>query len=91
MNQPACYRIDKIKTVNSLVEGRLFEYQRPIIRCDGDGDVNGVFLHGRTAFDPSSGRHVRSCHVDLDEFYSRLRVSYRDHDDPRRWMTFLKQ
>lgn len=129
----------------SLVEGRMFEYQRPIIQCDSDGDVTGVFLldrgmapvdcafgeiepfydalrrllqlidggegrieikleagdmlvfnnhrlmHGRTAFDSSSGRHVRSCHVDLDEFHSRLRVSYRDHGDPRRWTTFLKQ
>ena len=129
----------------SLIEGRLFEFQRPVIQCDSDGDVNGVFLldrgmapvdcelnqvepfydalrllmqllddnqdqievrletgemlvfnnhrlmHGRTAFDPSSGRHVRSCHVDLDEFYSRLRVAYRDHNDPRRWMTFIKQ
>ena len=128
----------------SLAEGRWFEYQRPIIRCDGDGDVNGVFLldrgmapvdcaleqvepfydalrdflqlidegdgsiefrleagemlvfnnqrlmHGRTAFDPSSGRHVRTCHVDLDEFYSRLRIGFRDHDDPRRWMTLHK-
>ena len=129
----------------SLAEGRLFEYQRTIIRRDADGDVNGVFLldrgmapvdcppdrveafygalrrllelidrrdgeieirleagemlvfnnhrlmHGRTAFDASSGRHVRTCHVDLDEFYSRLRVAYRDSGNPRRWMTFNTQ
>jgi gamma-butyrobetaine dioxygenase len=129
----------------SLIEGRLFEYQRTIIQRDADGDVNGVFLlergmapvdcaldrveafydalrrflqlidsredeieirletgemlvfnnhrlmHGRTAFDPSSGRHVRSCHVDLDEFHSRLRIAYRDNGDPRRWMTFIRQ
>lgn len=128
----------------SLIEGRLFEYQRPIIQRDGDGDISGVYLldrgmapvdcaledvepfyralrqllnlvdagegsiefrvetgemlvfnnqrlmHGRTSFDPASGRHVRTCHVDLDEFYSRLRVCYRDLDDPRRWMTFRK-
>lgn len=47
--------------------------------------------HGRTAFDPSkSRRHIRSCHVDLDEFYSRLRIIYRERNDPRCWMTFRK-
>ena len=127
-----------------LIEGRIFEYQRPIIQCDNDGDINGVYLldrgmapvdcaldevepfydalrrflqtvdtdqdaiefrlqtgemlvfnnhrlmHGRTAFDPSSGRHVRSCHVDLDEFHSRLRIEFSERNDPRRWMTFRK-
>ena len=30
---------------------------------------NQRLMHGRTAFDPaSSKRHIRSCHVDLDEF-----------------------
>ena len=52
---------------------------------------NQRLLHGRTAFDPAaSRRHVRSCHVDLDEFYSSLRVLYRERKDPRRWMTFRK-
>ena len=27
---------------------------------------NHRLLHGRTGFDPSSGRHVRLVHVDLD-------------------------
>ena len=52
---------------------------------------NQRLMHGRTAFDPSaSKRHIRSCHVDLDEFYSRLRILYLERNDPRRWMTFRK-
>jgi gamma-butyrobetaine dioxygenase/trimethyllysine dioxygenase len=40
---------------------------------------NQRLLHGRTAFDATkSHRHVRSCNVDLDEFYSSLRVAYRE-------------
>jgi gamma-butyrobetaine dioxygenase/trimethyllysine dioxygenase len=40
---------------------------------------NQRLLHGRTGFDPTtSHRHVRSCNVDLDEFYSSLRVAYRE-------------
>ena len=52
---------------------------------------NQRLMHGRTAFDPArSRRHIRSCHVDLDEFYSRLRILYAKRRDPRRWMTFRK-
>ena len=51
---------------------------------------NQRLMHGRTAFDPAAGRHVRTCHVDLDEFHSRLRVTYRERGDPRQWMTFRK-
>ncbi len=52
---------------------------------------NQRLLHGRTAFDPAgSRRHIRSCHVDLDEFHSSLRLLYRERNDPRRWMTFRK-
>ena len=52
---------------------------------------NQRLMHGRTAFDSTgSKRHVRSCHVDLDEFYSRLRSIYSSQQDPRRWMTFRK-
>ena len=129
----------------SLVEGRLFDYQAPIIQTDSDGDVTSVrlldrgmapvdctrdqvhafydalrellglsyagegmiefklesgevlvfnnqrLMHGRTAFNVAhSHRHIRSCSVDLDEFYSRLRVIYSERQDPRRWMTFRK-
>lgn len=39
---------------------------------------NQRVMHGRTAFDATKAlRHLRSCHVDLDEFYSSLRVLYR--------------
>ena len=40
---------------------------------------NQRLLHGRTAFDGSKSlRHVRTANVDLDEFYSSLRVLYRE-------------
>jgi len=129
----------------SLAEGRIFEYQNPIIQTDSDGDLTSVrlldramapvdcrfdqvsdfydalrelldliyggegliefklqagemlvfnnqrLMHGRTGFDPSnSPRHIRSCHVDLDEFYSRLRIIYARRQDPDRWMIFRK-
>ena len=52
---------------------------------------NQRLMRGRTAVNPgSSKRHIRSCHVDLDEFYSRLRILYAERQDPRRWMTFRK-
>lgn len=48
---------------------------------------NQRIMHGRTDFDPSSSRrHVRSCHVDLDEFHSRLRVAYRARGREEAWM-----
>ena len=34
---------------------------------------NHRVMHGRTAFDPSAGRHIRLCHVPRDEFHGRLR------------------
>ena len=47
---------------------------------------NQRLLHGREGFDPGrSHRHVRSCHVDLDEFHSRLRVAYRERKDLEAW------
>jgi gamma-butyrobetaine dioxygenase len=40
---------------------------------------NQRLLQGRTAFDGSKSlRHVRTANVDLDEFYSSLRVLYRE-------------
>ncbi|KUJ76884.1 hypothetical protein AVO45_10345 [Ruegeria marisrubri] len=47
---------------------------------------NQRLLHGREGFDPArSHRHVRSCHVDLDEFHSRLRVAYRARGRLEAW------
>ena len=34
---------------------------------------NHRVMHGRTEFDPASGRHIRLCHVPRDEFHGRLR------------------
>ena len=39
---------------------------------------NHRVLHARTAF--NGNRHIRQCHVDRDEFFSRLRVLRRHHD-----------
>lgn len=38
---------------------------------------NHRVLHGRQAFDPGTGRHMRSCNVELDEFNSNLRQMAR--------------
>ncbi|MFO6465778.1 TauD/TfdA family dioxygenase [Jannaschia sp. KMU-145] len=36
---------------------------------------NRRILHGRAAFDPSTGaRHLRGCYVDRGEFDARLRM-----------------
>ena len=53
------------------------------IRVDpGDGMLidNHRVMHGRTAFDPSAGRHIRLCHVPRDEFHGRLRELSRTLD-----------
>lgn len=48
---------------------------------------NQRIMHCRTGFGPSkSHRHVRSCHVDLDEFHSRLRIAYRSRQREEAWM-----
>lgn len=40
---------------------------------------NQRVLHGRAAFDPSSGaRHLQGCYVDKDDFLGRLRVLERE-------------
>ena len=53
----------------------------------GDGVLidNHRVMHGRTAFDPAAGRHIRLCHVPRDEFHARWRELARrlnpaDHD-----------
>jgi gamma-butyrobetaine dioxygenase len=43
---------------------------------------NRRVLHGREAFDPSTGfRHLRGCYVDRGEFASRLRILARQQTD----------
>jgi len=51
---------------------------------------NQRLMHGRSAFDPNSGnRHVRSCHVDLDEFHSGLRMAYQKAGSDKCWNRFV--
>lgn len=51
---------------------------------------NQRLMHGRSAFDPNSGnRHVRSCHVDLDEFHSSLRMAYQKAGSDKCWNRFV--
>lgn len=39
---------------------------------------NQRVMHSRTAFDATAAeRHMRSCHIELDEFYNSLGVLYR--------------
>ena len=48
--------------------------------CPGELLVidNGRVLHGRTAFDPNTGRrHLQGCYVDRDQLLSRIRVLER--------------
>ncbi len=56
----------------------------------GAGDMlvfnNHRLLHGRRSFDPSSGRHVRSFHVELDEYHSTLRAALRAAGSDDEWM-----
>ena len=47
---------------------------------------NHRLLHGHSVFDAPSGRHVRSVHVDLDQFYSRLQVLLWQADNSDEWM-----
>jgi len=51
------------------------EFRAELRVAPGDGMLidNHRVLHGRTAFDPASGRHIRLCHVPRDEFHGRLR------------------
>lgn len=67
--------------LRALLE-RLYDEAEQLLITLTPGDVlifnNQRVLHGRTAFDRvAGGRFIRSCHVDLDEFHSRLRMLQR--------------
>jgi gamma-butyrobetaine dioxygenase len=52
-----------------------------------EGDMvvfnNRRILHGRTAFDPTSGdRHLQGCYVDMDDFLAKLRVAMKKSSNP---------
>jgi gamma-butyrobetaine dioxygenase len=51
---------------------------------------NHRVMHGRTAFDPTFGRHIRLCHVPRDEFHGRLRELSRELD-PEHHDVYLPQ
>ena len=58
------------------------EFTARVRVAPGDGMLidNHRVMHGRTAFDPSQGRHIRLCHVPRDEFHGRLRELSRQLD-----------
>lgn len=58
------------------------EFIATIRVAPGDGMLidNHRVMHGRTAFDPTLGRHIRLCHVPRDEFHGRLRELSRTLD-----------
>lgn len=48
---------------------------------------NHRVLHARDAF--NGNRHIRQCHVDRDEFFSRLRALYRRADSSAQFLEFV--
>ena len=64
---------DAIRAYSDRMESP--EYTAAIRVEPGQGVLidNHRVMHGRTAFDPASGRHIRLCHVPRDEFHGRLR------------------
>jgi len=75
---------DRFKISSVTPNRRMVVYddkqQLKIITKPGDVLIfnNQRVMHGRTTFDATvAERHMRSCHVELDEFYSSPRVLYR--------------
>jgi len=48
---------------------------------------NHRVLHARSAF--HGNRHIRQCHVDRDEFFSRLRALYRRFDGSAQFREYV--
>ena len=69
--------VDRLYNAIREFNGRMTsaEFIASIRVAPGDGMLidNHRVMHGRTAFDPSEGRHIRLCHVPRDEFHGRLR------------------
>ena len=68
------------------------EFTASVRVAAGEGMLidNHRVMHGRTAFDPAAGRHIRLCHVPRDEFHGRLRELARTLD-PASWDLHLPQ
>ncbi|MEM9201250.1 MAG: TauD/TfdA family dioxygenase [Actinomycetota bacterium] len=64
---------DAIRSFNQRMVSS--EFIATIRVAPGDGVLidNHRVMHGRTAFDPAAGRHIRLCHVPRDEFHARWR------------------
>ncbi len=60
--------------LSAFVE-RLDEAAIELLLAQGEAIVfdNRRVLHARTGFDPSSGRHLQGCYIDIDALHSRAR------------------
>ncbi|MBT5432034.1 MAG: TauD/TfdA family dioxygenase [Alphaproteobacteria bacterium] len=60
------------------LEAMLFDEANQVVVPVGSGEAlffnNQRVLHGRTEFAPDGERYMRTCNVELDEFYSTLRM-----------------
>lgn len=81
---------DAIRLYNSRMVDPTFMAKIRVEPGNGMLIDNHRVMHGRTAFDPSSGRHIRLCHVPRDEFHARLRELSRTLD-PASHDLFLPQ
>lgn len=63
-------------------------------QCNLCGETLTALRHTRLIDKPQSPRiETAACNhgkLELDEFYSRLRILYALRNDPRQWMTFRK-
>lgn len=70
------------KQINDKMRERSSELRLDMRPGDVVAFNNRRVLHGRTAFDPSSGvRHLQGCYVDMEEFSSRVRYLREKHGD----------
>ena len=80
-NMEALYQA--IKAFWNIVNSAELKYQYLMQAGDLHIFDNHRVLHGRTAFNPSSGsRHLQQCSVNTDEFHSRLRLLARKLNHP---------
>lgn len=71
---------DAVRSYNRRMKDPTFNAEIRVAPGNGMLIDNHRVMHGRTAFDPSLGRHIRLCHVPRDEFHGRLRELSRTLD-----------
>ena len=71
---------DAVREFNRRITDPGFTAEIRVAPGEGVLIDNHRVLHGRTAFDPASGRHIRLCHVPREEFHGRLRELTRRLD-----------